>query len=122
MNKKTESPSGRYLRITADERYILIREGGREIPYPVTTLQHIETNLNGLYSALIVSWAREALETFGKSVTKKEEEAVSLTITTIAGIKVYETMAPIRRFFARIRGVKVYSESLSEIEREIKGE
>lgn len=119
MANKTEAPSDRF-RITQNGRHIVIREGEREKAYLVSTLQQIEQNINGFYPEPVVSMAREALEAFGLGA--KKEEAVSLTITTIAGIKVYETVAPIRRFFAKIRGVKFYSESLSEIEREIKGE
>lgn len=119
MANKTEAPSDRF-RITQNGKYIVIREGDKEKPYLVSTLNHIEKNINGFYSEPVVTMAREALEAFGLGT--KEEEAVSLTVTKIAGIKVYETFSPIRRFFARIRGVKFYSESLSEIEREIKGE
>lgn len=100
--------------------YIVIDNGKEEKAYSVATLLQIYESKIQRYPAPVRDMARRALAEFGYLSPVEEEEIKSDTLFTIEGIKVYMTWGPIRRFFARVRGEKVYSESPTELEKIIK--
>jgi hypothetical protein len=116
--KAISQAPGYDFRISPDHKYIWInngRDGWK--PFAISVLEFME-NSEGLPEP-IRDMARAALSKFGKGREPKEEEIFGDTVTIIVGTKVYKDIRG-TRFFAWIKGERVYRTKLTELEKVIK--
>lgn len=104
------------FQVSPDKKYIWVSNGKETKIYSISALERMRDS-NG-FSEPVRAMAREALDFAGKP-EHKEKEIFSETLTIISGVKVYRDIMK-RRFFAWIRGERVYRTRLSELEKEIK--